>query len=448
MTIQKDLLLEKIELHNFRCFDSCELSLHERLTVLVAENGRGKTALLDAIGVALGAVVEAVSGVPSMHLALSDTRMTWDEEKKEMKPHLPTGFTAQGIFSEEKVTWKSVSNRYSKNSRTSTKDLKRLKVLAGQYRGQSLDAQKALPLIAYYGTGRLWSQLRLTSGKRRRVALSDSRYSGYIDCLSSSSSYKAMLSWYESKWNAIQDPRFSSQQSESIALLRGVQEAVKVALASTGWGGLSWYKGHLLLESEQKEQFPLYVLSDGIRNMTALAADVARRCATLNPQFGENAAQKTPGILLIDEIDMHLHPRWQQKVIGLLQEAFPSLQIILSTHSPQVLSSVGNDSIRVVSVQDSNGVIETPYSQTRGVRSTDLLAEIMDVDPIPEVPEASDLSKYQALIEDGKSNEPEALELRQKLVIHFGATHPVILESDRLIRFQEFKLKKQKEPNQ
>lgn len=442
MTVQNDLRLENIKLENFRCFSFCDLQLHEKLTVLVAENGRGKTALLDAIGVALGAVVEAVSSVPSMRLVLSDTRMTWDEEKKEMKPHLPTGFTAQGVIAGEPVTWKSVSNRYSKNSRTSTKDLKVLKRAAGQYKGQSLDAVKALPLVAFYGTGRLWSQLRLTSGKRKRVTLSDSRYSGYIDCLSSSSSYKAMVSWYESKWNAIQDPRFATQQRENIALLRGVEEAVKVVLTSTGWGGLSWYKGHLLLESEQKEQFPLYALSDGIRNMTALAADVARRCATLNPQFGEDAAKKTPGILLIDEIDMHLHPRWQQQVVGLLQEAFPSLQIILSTHSPQVLSSVGNESIRVVSVQDSNGVVETPYSQTRGVKSADLLALIMDVDPIPQVPEASNLSKYTAFIEDGQADTQEAKNLRLKLINHFGEGHPVMIDCDRLIRFQEFKLKK------
>ncbi len=74
-----------------------------------------------------------------------------------------------------------------------------------------------------------------------------------------------------------------------------------MVLSSTGWGNLDWYKGTLILEGENKEQLPLYALSDGIRNMTALAADIARRCATLNPHFGEDAARETPGILLIDE---------------------------------------------------------------------------------------------------------------------------------------------------
>ena len=75
------------------------------------------------------------------------------------------------------------------------------------------------------------------------------------------------------------------------------------------------------------------ILSDGVRNMIALVADIARRCASLNPHLNEAAARLTPGVLLIDEVDMHLHPRWQQLVVGLLQNAFPAMQMILSTHS-------------------------------------------------------------------------------------------------------------------
>ena len=95
-----------------------------------------------------------------------------------------------------------------------------------------------------------------------------------------------------------------------------------------------------MVEHPEYGRLPLSSLSDGVRNMIALIADIAHRCARLNPHLSEEAARQTPGVLLIDEVDMHLHPRWQQLVVDLLRKAFPSLQIILSTHSPHVLSTV------------------------------------------------------------------------------------------------------------
>jgi predicted ATP-binding protein involved in virulence len=176
--------------------------------------------------------------------------------------------------------------------------------------------------------------------------------------------------------------------------------------------------------------------------MLALVADVARRCASLNPQLSDRAAIETPGILIVDEVDMHLHPRWQQQVLGLLQDAFPALQIIVSTHSPHVLSTVEKSSIRVLHISNGDVVIETPLIQTRGVESAHVLATVMDVDPVPQVEEATDLSAYRKLIEAGEAEGPEATALRQRLIAHYGERHQVMLDADRLIRFQRFRFAK------
>ena len=150
---------------------------------------------------------------------------------------------------------------------------------------------------------------------------------------------------------------------------------------------------------------------------------------------------------MIDEVDMHLHPRWQQRVTDLLRRAFPSLQIILSTHSPHVLSTVDKGSIRVIRLDDGVAHVETPEFQTRGVESADVLSTIMGVDPIPKVEEASWLREYRGLIEDSLATSERALGLRAMLENHFGSNHPVILDADRLIRFQEFRLKKKSSEN-
>jgi predicted ATP-binding protein involved in virulence len=348
---------------------------------------------------------------------------------------------------------------YSLRARTTTREADNLRDAAYQLR-QSVEGDAAdrannpsiLPLVAFYGTGRLWSEHRLTEGKRTYVGTVHERLSGYTDCLSPSSSFKGMVDWYEKKMHEIGAAQFSTELPANLRLIEAVREAVRVGLEPTGWCELVWdskqKQKSLTVKHPDYGQLQLSALSDGVRNMIALIADIAQRCARLNPHLSEAAAQQTPGVLLIDEVDMHLHPGWQQQVVDLLRKAFPALQMIVSTHSPHVLSTVDKESIRVIRLQDGQGLIETPTLQTRGVESADVLASIMGVDPIPHVEEAQWLSNYRALIQQLLFDTTEAKDLRTQLEDHFGSQHPVILECDRTIRLERFKQTLPPPPNQ
>lgn len=444
------LRLNRFRLKNFRCFGECEIELHPDLTVLVAENGQGKTAILDAIGIALGFFTDTIAGAVQSHkFYLYDVRLV-PGSAGTMDPVLPTQFDAHGYVSGQELHWSRALRSYG-HSRNSTKEAESLRQAANALNAEinadlALGTQSSLilPLVAFYGTGRLWSEHRLTEGKKSFVTRPHERLSGYIDCLSSSSSFKGMVAWYENKWNEVRDPRFSTELTKNVALIRAVQEAINIVMTPTGWRELDWdpERRGLVVEHASYGRLPLSALSDGVRNMVALVGDVARRCASLNPSLSEDAARKTPGVLLIDEVDMHLHPRWQQFVVDLLRKAFPCLQIILSTHSPHVLSTVSKESIRIIRLRDGAGLIETPIMQTRGIQSADVLSSIMRVDPVPELEEARWLTEYKALIEDGKIETDDAQLLRSKLVAHFGETHPVILDCERLLRFQKFRVKR------
>lgn len=189
------------------------------------------------------------------------------------------------------------------------------------------------------------------------------------------------------------------------------------------------------------------MLSDGIRSMLTLVADIAFRTVKLNPNLGPFAATHTHGIVLIDEVDMHLHPAWQQTVLSSLCEAFPRVQFIVTTHSPQVLTSVESASIRAIEadVDSETGqrqfIVKSGFPQTKGVASSDLLTQIMGVSPVPDIPEARMVSEYHALIQQNLHDTDEGIELRTKLIAHFSENHPVIRECDRMIRLQGFKLK-------
>ena len=102
------------------------------------------------------------------------------------------------------------------------------------------------------------------------------------------------------------------------------------------------------IERAGGERLPFSFLSDGYRNMVALVADVAWRAAVLNPHLGKDAAARSEGVVLIDEIDLHLHPRWQRRVLGNLRRTFPGLQFVTTTHSPQVIASARREEVRVL----------------------------------------------------------------------------------------------------
>jgi predicted ATP-binding protein involved in virulence len=449
--MSETLRIDHLHLQSFRCFSDCAIGLHENLTVLVAENGQGKTAILDCLGDAVEVYVDALTGARQFHaLKLSDVHLVQGPDGA-MTPSPPTGFSAGGQINGEEIHWAREIKTYGRQSRSSTKGVEDLKQAASRV-GQSVrnyidgqaDNPPILPLVAFYGTGRLWNENDVNESRKKRFPIPQGRISGYADCLSSKASFGGLLAWFENAMSETGDPRFSRKLSENLALLEAVRNATKIVLAPTKWEQLSWNAEHRRLDVKHPEYgvLPLSALSDGVRNMIALVADIARRCATLNPHFGEEAAEKTPGLLLVDEVDMHLHPSWQQLVIDLLRKAFPSLQMVLTTHSPHVLSTVDKDSIRVISLRGSQGIVETPTFQTRGVESADVLASIMRVDPVPQLGEAQLLSQYRALIEDGYAERDDAQALRSRLVAHFSETHPVIIECDRLIRFQNFKVKR------
>jgi predicted ATP-binding protein involved in virulence len=194
--------------------------------------------------------------------------------------------------------------------------------------------------------------------------------------------------------------------------------------------------------------------------MLALVMDFARRLAIGNSHltFDELSKQPiqqnlfdvelpdnlcspcilAPGVMLIDEIDLHLHPSWQQRVIADLMRTFPNTQFIVTTHSPQVLSTVHRDCIRLLG-KNSNGqlVATKPVAESYGEMSGDVLEGVMLVNPMPPVPEKVDLDRLTALVDQGLYDEPDIQNLLERLRGVFGNSHPQIQKLLRSIQRQK-----------
>ena len=170
------LRVDHVHLSNFRCFSECALDLHEELTVLVAENGQGKTAILDSLGDALEVFVDAVTGTRQFHgLKLGDVRLVQGNDGA-MNPSLPAGFRATGHVGGEQIQWGRDLRTYGRQSRASRKDLEPLKFAAASLR-ESVSAYEedqpagppVLPLVAFYGTGRLWNESDESDRQKRQT---------------------------------------------------------------------------------------------------------------------------------------------------------------------------------------------------------------------------------------------------------------------------------------
>lgn len=167
----------------------------------------------------------------------------------------------------------------------------------------------------------------------------------------------------------------------------------------------------LVMEHYQHGYMPLAMLSDGLRNMVATVSDIAFRCIKLNPHLKDEAAQKTAGIVLIDEVDMFLHPAWQQQVLGALQEAFPLLQFIVTTHSPQVLTTVAKENIRQLGSDEHGTYARMPPFSPLAHENSDALAKVMETHSQPSLPLQETISEYELLVRSGEETSERATTL-------------------------------------
>lgn len=456
------LRLDRLRLSNFKCFVDCDVELENDINVIVAENAQGKTALLSAIAIALDVFVSTISKQKvSRKFEFHDIHL----ERSVVGPMTPApsvSFVADGVVNDQAITWNRSRASIPKNSRSTNRETSSLRravsSLGEGAQNQSIGPRTTLPSVAFYGTSRLHNENKRLRFQHWNASSEQLRLAAYSDCLEPSASFRQFSEWYAFTASELKKPtsKSYSEGQKPELLLAAVRKAVATALVPTGWTQLDWefppqdeHKrdigvGHLVVEHQERGRLPLAWLSDGVRNMVALVGDLAHRCARLNPHLGENAALETPGILLIDEVDMHLHPSWQQLVVELLEKAFPKMQKVYTTHSPQVLTTIESRCIRrLLPIDEGNWRTDEEFLETKGVESSSTLIEVMGVNQIPPIEEADWRNDYTAHIENGTHEDINGIRLREKLVKHYGSQHPIMMDFDRLIRFQAFKQRRQ-----
>lgn len=409
------LPLKRVELRNFRCFESFEWSgIDPRFNVIVAPNGGGKTALLDAIAVGLAPFPRLRTKTIGWNIADWDVRRIAPDGGGTLRASADVQVMIDG--GDPTLAWQ-VSRATSESSKTRTSQAVELTEAAQKAFAARADGWP-LPVIAYYGTARLWGHQSLTR-KRLGREIED----GYLDCLDPRASFRAFEEWV----GAVAQDRHN--EGSGTAARRQWEFLVWVLEQTLRPAGLKDFEYSatwqaLLARSGDGPFLPVNWQSDGTRTLLGLVGDVARRICLLNGDIDGFDLRKTTGIVMVDEVDLHLHPAWQQQVVQALRQAFPRVQWIVTTHSQQVVSTVPRERVWEFHGEPESPHLENPQMQTEGEASSAVLASVFDVDPLPP----SEWRDKLGLLDD-RVDAPDSRELErllEELRDHFGPTYPAL----------------------
>jgi predicted ATP-binding protein involved in virulence len=403
------MYLRRVEVENFRCFEKSAWEFAPGFNVFIGDNGAGKTAILDALAVAAGTFFLGIDGVHKRNIQNRDVRSQIHHigEQPILSVFYPAIVNVDIDFFEASLKYqRKLSGKSNKNTSPKNKDIQFISMyfdfkskymriiddinqnrinnkelissIMSSEMNESLnhqiesneklldvdlkdklkidldifpDGKLNFPLVSYYGAGRAWLHKQRKTNLIRPVE----RIQGYENCLEASSDEKFLLDWFQTREIA------ALQHGGASPALEGIREAVRLTLGEE-WGRI-WYDvdlAEIIAERSDGVQMPVSLLSDGQRNLLSMALDIAYRCAVLNPHLGEKASQITPGVVLIDEIDLHLHPNWQHEVVGNLRKAFPKVQFFITTHSPIILQGLNPKQDRVFRLGNGKTTIESP----------------------------------------------------------------------------------------
>ena len=385
--------IDKIYIQNFKGFKGHHFYFDHNMTVLIGDNGSGKTSILDAHSFVLGTFFLGIDGVASRPLKEYEKRKVI-VSPESIETQLPFVIDVEHQLAGKDYHWYRDTNKKSGGA-TSYKHAIELINTAKDYAQRIKQGDTVnLPVIAYYGTARLAREQHQKLAYKKQ----GSRLDGYYSALDPSSFRRKFLEWFKT----FEDSKLKFDKEDT--LYQAFTDVITSMVPAWTKIRFSWEADDMLGQLDNGEWVSFGMLSDGYQNIIRLAADIAYRAITLNPHLGENVVKETEGVVLVDEIDMHLHPSWQKTIIADLKNAFPKIQFIVTTHSPFIVQSLRAEELINLDLQTG----ESPLAKSiEDIAETEM--QVTDVRRSQRFNEMQTLaSEYFDLIEQGKTAQDDA----------------------------------------
>lgn len=382
--------IDTLRVQNFRGFAEREFAFHSRFNVLIGDNGTGKTAVMEALKVAVASWLLGVPGGPFRHgkdIQNDDIRQVGYMNASTGRPNFeeangPTVVEADGEVApfptEDPTSLVWSQKRKGREGGTSKTGASKLKAIAERaVRHARENAPVVLPLVAYYGTDRLHAP-----DPDREAAAAASRLDGYNKCVNGRINTGHFRAWMKEQ---AFDSFHAGEETEAYRLVRESLTSFLPEADDVNWAPgpsdddpgdvyVRFNEGRVGAADDRSGRVvTMSSLSDGYQSALAIAGDLAVRMIRLNSMYlGESTIKKTPGVVLIDELDQHLHPKWQRRVVQDLKRTFPSIQFVTTTHSPFIIQALDEGELvaldnRFTDASMKNHGIETIAEEIMGV---------------------------------------------------------------------------------
>ncbi len=419
------MLIKQLRLQNFRGIKNLVLDFDvtQRVVVLVGVNGVGKSSVLDCISDLVRSY-----GLIAADDALQSVFQDRDIYVNEVATH--NGLT--GIVDSIEIDWDIKRERKATQAIISTKDVVELIKKNGYNRESShlvsvyySISRQAIPIREEFDYPSIDKVSGVPDWRSKEYhehrftmdvldIIDPKEFTDWFEKLSYDESESAYYLNYEN----YQDPRLAFVRKAIYSMLGN--EFSKLDIENKK---LTIYKG--------KQNIELNWLSNGEKSLLALTIDLA--CRLVIAYSNSSNPLQEEGLVLIDEIELHLHPAWQRIIIQRLTETFPNCQFIVTTHSPQVLSNIQPECIHILALEDSNVVVKRP-ERSFGRDSNRILEDIMGVPKRPEAIEAKILELFR-VIHDGELDQAKGM--IQDLATEIGMDEPELIRATSTIRRRE-----------
>jgi len=396
--------INRLTLTNFRAFEQAEFEFQPGMNLLVGINGMGKSTVLDAIRILLSQLLPIVGVSKSKRL---------DFDVKDITVECDWLYTSlvcniAGVRLEyESRRWREKKIKHSsepiENDDGNLPELKRLREILDKHLPQELKGMKQKdilkylkaseqqPLALYFSTRRSLANMATPS----KQSSAGNQAAAFADALT----YRELRLREFAEWLLVQEALVKEGVKLAEQHLSVLNNAVTNFIDTcTGLEPIREPTTTLLL-NKGGMKLDVRWLSDGERGILALILDLARRLSQANPEL-ENPLQDGKAVVLIDELDLHLHPRWQRNIVKKLTTTFPNCQFIATTHSPQIIGEVESESILII----ERG--EQPFrpDQSLGMDSNWVLRYLMDASDRDRETEKN-LEEISQLIKNEKYDE-------------------------------------------
>lgn len=416
-------------INNYRGLSHVSFEPHSKLNVFAGFNGAGKSSILDATAISLSWFANRLKSINASGRPIR----VQDIHNGQNQSQIITNCQYPG----DNFSWILLKERTKKKDHKGTASaLMRMNdvVKTLQHEIQEKDGKLNLPLLAYYPVNRAVLDIPLRIREKHQFSI----LTAYEGALTSGADFRTFFEWFREREDlenenfrkaGEQTPLPAFQQDKQLGAVR---KAIETFMP--GFKNPTVRRKPLRMEIEKESRvLSVEQLSDGEKCLMALVGDIARRLAILNPMLDQPL--DGAGVVLIDEIDLHLHPSWQRDVVPNLNRTFPNCQFFISTHSPHVLTHVQPESIHLLHMTDEGDIEMTSATESYGKNVDRVLEDLMGLKTTRPDEIKEGLREIYDLIQQGKTG--KAQQKIESLRSKIPGGDPELVKADVLIQRKE-----------